>query len=471
MKTKKTKIVATIGPASSRETIIRKLAAAGMNVARLNFSHGDHPSHLEKINILQGLIHEGINLSIMLDTKGPEIRTHYFEQGEVEFFEGDHVRITMKEVLGTRQRFSVTYPGLFHDLDIGNRIRLDDGRITFEVIAKDFDNEELVCLVHNQHRVRDRRNVVAPFARLNMPYISSQDEQDLIFGCEHGIDYVAASFARRPDDIRQIRSILNAHHGERIQIIAKIENQEGVDHFAEILAEADGIMVARGDLGVEISPEEVPVVQKMIVKECRKAGKPVIVATHMLDSMQHSPNPTRAEVSDVANAVFESCDAIMLSGESASGSFPVESVLMESKIARRMEEILDYRLLAQEGYPNATNGHYDAIAFSVANLLLLSDIELVVAFSKSGATARRLAKFRPDCPVVALSTDPQVARSLGLTWGVYGFTIPSVGMESENERLAMKIAKQFGVHAGQHIVITGGNGQGSTNLIKLITVE
>ena len=323
---KKTKIVATLGPASESKVMIKKLIDAGMNVARLNFSHGDHTTHLAKIKTVKELISEGNNISIMLDTRGPEIRSHEFEGGTANFAKGDITRISMTKVLGNNKKFSVSYANLLDDIEVGKLIKFDDGKITFEVIEKDLKNREIVVKALNPHTLKDRRNCIAPFARLTMPFISEQDRKDILFGCEQNINYIAASFTRRVDDVIALRNILKEVNKEYIQIIAKIENQEGLDNLDAIIQVADGIMVARGDLGVEIPPENVPVAQKEMILKCKQAGKPVIVATQMLESMMKYPTPTRAEVSDVANAILDVADAVMLSGESASGDYPVESV-------------------------------------------------------------------------------------------------------------------------------------------------
>lgn len=470
--TKKTKIIGTIGPASETKEVIKKLYDAGLNVARLNFSHGDHQTHLEKIKIINELINEGCNMAIMLDTKGPEIRTGDFENNLAVFNRGDVTRISMKPVLGTKEKFSVTYKELINDVKIGDEIKFDDGRLELEIIEIDHENEEIVCKVLNNHSIKSRRNCVAPFARLSMPFISEKDYEDIKFGCINKVDFIAASFTRRKEDILDIRKILKEYDAEDIKIIAKIENQEGVDNLEDILSVADGAMVARGDLGVEIAPEEVPLVQKQIVNSCLRLNKIVIVATHMLDSMQKNPTPTRAEVSDVSNAVFEMCDSIMLSGESASGDFPVESVLMESKIASRMESVIDYHRIAEKAFKYNEKSTNDAIAYSVANTVLLTDAKLIIAFSRSGATSRRISSYRPKCPIISVSSIASVVRKLCLTWGVYGFYCPSINRSMEEfENKANDIAKVYGVKPGEQVVITGGDGFGSTNFMKIVTVK
>ena len=467
---KKTKVIGTIGPASDTKEMIRKLFENGLNVCRLNFSHGDHESHLEKIKIINELIDEGCNLGIMLDTKGPEIRTGDMENNLACFSRGDITRISMTPVLGNKERFSVTYPDLINDVNIGDEIKFDDGRLELKVIGK--ENNELVCECLNNHNIKSRRNCVAPFARLSMPFISKKDYEDIKFGCLNGVDYIAASFTRRKEDVLDIRKILEEFNATNIKIIAKIENQEGVDNLEEILSVADGAMVARGDLGVEIAPEEVPLVQKRIIKTCLRLNKIGIVATHMLDSMQKNPTPTRAEVSDVSNAVFENCDSIMLSGESASGDFPAESVLMESKIASRMESVFDYHKLAENAFKNNVKTNNDAIAYSVANSVLLTDAKLIIAFSKTGATSRRISNYRPKCPIISVSSNPDVKRKLTLYFGVYGCYCEKINRTMEEfEERANEIAKKYGIQTGQTIIITGGDGFGSSNFMKILTVK
>lgn len=471
-KCKKTKIVATLGPTSANIETLTGMIEAGVDVVRLNFSHGTHESHHSAIELVRSLKDRNeLSPAVMLDTKGPEIRTHKFKQELVKIEKNSTVRISMSEVLGDEKIFSITHSGLFDDVKIGDLIRLDDGKLGLQIIEKDDKKLHLVCRALNTHQIKSGRNVNAPFARLSMPFISEKDYSDIIFGCEHNVDYIAASFTRRKDDILAIREIINEKK-KRIQIIAKIENQEGVDNIKEILSVSDGIMVARGDLGVEVAAQEVPIIQKMIINECRKLGKPVIVATHMLDSMQKNPNPTRAEVSDVANAVFESTDCLMLSGESASGDYPIEAVTMQANIARRMEEILNYRSLAKEAYDTSLKIRNDAIALAVADSAILIDASLIVVFSETGGMARRMSKFRPCCPIVCLTCDESVALGLRANWGIIPMVIHHFPNDIEfNESIASETAKKLGIHLGSSIIITGGSGTGHTNYMKIVTVK
>lgn len=467
---KKTKIVATIGPSSSSKEVLTKMIDEGMNVARLNFSHGDKKSHLEIISTLRELIAEGNDIGIMLDTKGPEIRTGEFQDGKMLYEIDDIVEIHMKKVIGTKEKFSVTYPGLFDDLGIGDTIKIDDGKLSFIIIDKDKERKVLIVRALNSEEVRDRRNVVAPFKRLNLPFVSKKDREDIVLACKEGLDFIALSFTRTADDVLQVRAVLEECGNKDIFLIAKIENQEGVNNIDEILEVADGVMVARGDLGVELAPEEVPVVQKMLIKKCRRLGKNVIVATQMLESMQYNPKPTRAEVSDVANAIFEGVDAVMLSSETAIGKYPVEAVKMQSKISSRIEAALDYRKLADENFLRTTTTN-DAIAFSVANTALLLSAKLIIAFSMTGATARRMSYYRPKTPIISVTKDNDVIRRLSLSWGVYTYhNLTYHNSVQEFEEMAQEVAKKYNLLSGDLVILTGGDGEGSTNFMKLVKI-
>ncbi len=470
---KKTKIVCTIGPASSPKPILLKMIDAGMNIARLNFSHGSYEEHLGKIKTIREIEkEEGIIIPIMLDTKGPEIRTGNFKDGKCSYETGDVVKIYMKPVLGDRTQFSVTYQGLYDDASIGARIRLDDGNLGFEVTGKDEKEHCLIAKALNHHTVKDERGVNCPDTHLNMPYISEKDFNDLVWGCENHVDYISASFIRNKKDILDIRKVLEDHGGKNIKIISKVENTEAVGCLDEVINYSDGLMVARGDLGVEVPAEDVPVIQREMIEKCRKLGKPVITATQMLDSMQHNPNPTRAEVSDVANAVIESTDAVMLSGESASGEYPVESVTMQAKIAARMEQFLNYSELNREAYETSTKTLNDALANAVTNTALLLDAKLIVCFSETGSTARRLSKCRPCCPIIDVSNNRAACVDSMMGFGAYPKLIKHVPQFIEDmEVIAIHLAKQLGIPSGSKVIITGGTpvGAGKTNFMKVIT--
>ena len=470
---KKTKIVATIGPACEKREVLAKIIDAGINVARLNFSHGSHEEHLGKIVRLKEFEKEGYPIAVLLDTKGPEIRSGDFENGCASFIKGDIAKISMIPVLGTKELFSTTHAGLYDDMDKGDIIKFDDGRIAFKVVDKDVENHCLVVEAQNSHTIKNKRNCIAPFGRLSVPFISEKDRQDLIFGCEHQVDYVATSFTRRADDVRQVRELLDEYSpNKHIQIIAKIENQEGVDNIEEILDIADGLMVARGDLGVELPPEDVPIVQKMLVKKAKERRKVSIVATHMLDSMCSNPTPTRAEVSDVANAIMDGCDAIMLSGETANGEYPVEAVEMQASIARKIETFLDYHKLAEEGFELSNQTPSDAIAFSVANTTLLTDAKLIVSFSFTGNTTRRMSSYRPKCPIITVTPSLDVLKATALHWGVYGvLNDKHMTTVEEFEQKAVAVAKELKIPEGSSILITSGDPKiGSTNFMKICKV-
>lgn len=472
---KKTKIVATIGPASESYETFLKLIEAGMNVMRVNFSHGDYPSHLEKIELARRVEKEhGLYIPVILDSRGPEIRVGMFAEGFARIEQDAIVRISMQPVLGNAQQFSVSYPGLYDDVKVGDALKIDDGNLALKIVEKEATSKTLICKALNTHTIKNRKGLNAPFARLSMPFISEQDEKDLAFGCEHGVDYVAASFTRRRQDVLDIKAILAKYGKPSIQVIAKIENPEGVSNLEEILEVADGIMVARGDLGVEIAAEQVPIVQKRIVTMCRKVGKPVITATQMLDSMVMMPRPTRAEVSDVANAILESTDAVMLSAESASGKYPVEATAMQANIAATMEKELNYVQFSSQAFESSQKVNSDAIANSVANTAYLINADAIVTFTETGGAARRIAKTRPYCPIIAISDRRETVASLGLLWGVYSYYAPSLPQFIEEmEAFAILKARQLGLKPGAHILLAGGvpTGVGSTNFMKILTLK
>lgn len=472
---KNTKIVCTIGPASDSYEVLSQLIDAGMNVMRLNFSHGEYKDHLAKINLIRQIEKDkGYIIPIILDTKGPEVRCHLFKDGRAEIKRDSIVRISMQEVLGDEHKFSVTYDKLFDDVEVGNKLRIDDGNLELDIIEKDYDKRELVTKARNDHIVTNRKGINAPFTRLSMPFISKKDAEDLKFGCEHDIDYVAASFTRRPEDILEIKELLKEYGKPDIGVIAKIENQEGVDKINEIIDVADGIMVARGDLGVEVPCEEVPVIQTKIIEQCRIKGKPVITATQMLDSMQKRPVPTRAEVSDVANAIQEGTDCVMLSAESASGEYPILATEMQAKISRTMEKYLDYERLAQEAYDTSEKNKSDAISNSVANTALLIGAKLIVTMSGTGTTPKRISKARPCCPIICVSSSRKVLLKLSLFWGVYGILVPKVpNLIEEMEVLTLLKARDLGVKPGEAVILTGATPAGSkgTNFMKILTLN
>ncbi len=417
---RKVKIVCTIGPASEDYDTLKTLVKSGMNVMRLNFSHGSHDEHAEKMETMRKINSElGTNVAIMLDTKGPEIRTHTFEYGGVTLLKGSIVRVTMHEVVGTAERFSVTHANLINDVHVGGKILVDDGNVTLTIKELDYKNEDIVCYVENDAYIKDRRGINVPDVNLSMDFISSRDRSDIEFGCDQKVDFIAASFVRRASDVLEIRKILEEKGCPNIKIISKIENLEGVKNLDEIIKVSDGLMVARGDLGVEVPVYEVPVIQKEMINKCLIANVPVIVATQMLESMQKNPRPTRAEVNDVATAVLSGADAIMLSGETASGKYPVESVMMMDQIARRMEKEMNYEQFLSTIRDNRKHDITSSIALSVVDVATQLDISCIITPTSSGLTAKKLSNFRPPVPIIAVTMDNRVMRSLALSWGVH----------------------------------------------------
>ncbi|MFE4704637.1 pyruvate kinase [Peribacillus simplex] len=469
---RKTKIVCTIGPASESIEKLVQLIEAGMNVARLNFSHGNHEEHAARIrNIREASEKAGKQVAILLDTKGPEIRTNNMENDSIELVAGNEIIISMNEVLGTPEKFSITYEGLLHDVHPGSKILLDDGLIGLEVLKIDQVRKEIHTTILNSGTLKNKKGVNVPGVSVNLPGITEKDEQDILFGIEQGIDFIAASFVRRASDVLEVSELLQQNGAEHIQIIPKIENQEGVDRLDEILEVSDGLMVARGDLGVEIPAEEVPLVQKQMIKKCNNAGKPVITATQMLDSMQRNPRPTRAEASDVANAIFDGTDAIMLSGETAAGTYPVEAVQTMHNIASRAETALDYRdILSVRSKVNRHNVT-DAIGQSVAHTALNLNAGAIITPTESGHTARMISKYRPKAPIIAVTSNDHVTRGLALVWGVY----PQIGPKATTTDEMLQTAIDESLHSGlvSHgdlVVITAGvpvGETGTTNLMKI----
>ena len=468
---KKTKIVCTIGPASESVETLVKLINAGMNVARLNFSHGDFDEHGARIvNIREASKITGKMCAILLDTKGPEIRTNNMKDGIVSLIAGETVRISMTEVEGTKDKFSITYPELIDDVVVGNHILLDDGLIDLEVTEIDRENNEIVTLIKNSGILKNKKGVNLPGIKTNFPGITQKDTEDIIFGIENDVDFIAASFVRRASDVLAITEILEKHNATHIQIIPKIENQEGLDNIDEILKVSQGLMVARGDLGVEIPTEEVPIAQKMLIKKCNALGKPVITATQMLDSMQRNPRPTRAEAGDVANAIFDGTDAVMLSGETAAGDYPVEAVTTMATIAIRTEEaIVGQDAFALKAYSNTDMA--EAIGQSVGHTARNLNIQTIVAATESGHTARMISKYRPKSHIVAVTFSERQRRGLALSWGVYPFVTEKPDSTDEMMELAAKVAKEEKfAKEGDLIIITAGvpvGERGTTNLMKI----
>lgn len=475
---RKTKMVCTIGPASEDPAILKQIIEAGMNASRHNFSHGDHEEHRGRIESVRRLAKEcGKEVAIVLDTKGPEIRTGKFEPNKVELQKGTEFTIyagekAMAEVVGDTTKCAVTYENLPNDVKPGNTILIDDGLVGLEV--KSIEGNAVKCEVMNTGLVGTHKGVNLPGVKVNLPAMTEKDKADLIFGCEMKVNMVAASFVRKAEDVIAIREVLKANGGEDIMIFPKIENQEGVDNIDSIIAVSDGIMVARGDLGVEIPIEEVPAVQKMIIRKCNEAGIPVITATQMLDSMIRNPRPTRAEVSDIANSIFDGTDAVMLSGESANGTYPVEAVKTQARICEAAEKELTYKVSVS----NAKH-HVPAVAGVIARATCNAAEELeasaVIASTQSGATARRISQCRPLCPVVAVTPNERVAKQLAFSWGVLPVVADEFKSTDEMLENSVEIAKKAGVvKAGDTVVVAAGvpvDKTGSTNLMKVAEVK
>ena len=462
---KKTKIVCTLGPVSENEETLRELIKNGLNVCRLNFSHGSHEEHKGRMDLVKKL-REELNMptAILLDTKGPEIRTGQFDAPEVLLEEGQTFTITMKDVMGNKEMCTVSYKGLANDVKPGDTILIDDGLVGLTV--KEVNGDDIVCEVQNSGIVKNHKGVNVPGVKVNLPAITEKDRSDIEFGIEQGIDFIAASFVRKVSDVLAIREILEENNATHIKIISKIENQEGVDNLDEIIEVSDGIMVARGDLGVEIPTEEIPVVQKLMIKKCNEAGKPVITATQMLDSMIRNPRPTRAEVTDVANAIYDGTDAIMLSGETAAGKYPVEAVKTMATIAKRAEETIRNK----KGQVNRSNNVTDAISYATCATARDLEARAILSATASGHTARMVSKFRPDCPIVATTNNEGVRRQLSLTWGVHPVMTENCQNTDQIIESSIEAAKAANyLNTNDLVVITAGAG-GTTNLIKVETV-
>ena len=466
---RKTKIVCTIGPASENEEILTQMCLAGMNVARLNFSHGSHEEHKAKIELIKKVRDKlGLPIAIMLDTKGPEYRIKTFASGKVTIREGADFIFTVDEVEGDETRVSVNYKQLNQDLKPGNIVTVNNGMVKFEVQEIVGSDIRCKCLIGGD--LSNRKSMSFPNKVMSGPYLSEQDKADIIFGIREGVDFVAASFVSTRQDVQDIRDLLDSNGGNDIEIIAKIENQAGVDNVVDICDVAGGIMIARGDLGVEIPFVEVPAVQKKLTRQCRMLGKRVITATEMLESMIQNPRPTRAEISDVANAVYDGTSCVMLSGESAAGKYPVEAVKAMASIAEYTEKHTDYkqRFLSQE-YKGKNN--LDSLSHAVCSIAMDLDAKAVVVCSASGKTAMLVSRFRTPVNIVGMTTDPKIWRRLSMSWGVtpvLAEKFPSMDVMFYFAKKATQEA--LDLQPGDNIILTGGpiNGQtGNTNTIKI----
>ena len=470
---KRTKIICTMGPATDSKKILKEMILKGMNVARINFSHGNYDQHQKMIDLVKE-VREEVNLpiAILLDTKGPEIRIRDFENSSIELKKDDKFILTTRDIIGNKNEVSITYSGLPKDITIGNKIMIDDGLIEMKVI--DLDPTDITCKVINGGKVKNKKGVNVPGTKIKLPYLSEIDKKDILFGIKNDIDFIAASFVSDHSDIKTIRNFVNDNGGEDVKIIAKIENRDGVDNIMDIVRIADGIMIARGDMGVEIPFEEIPGIQKDIIKKCYKMSKPVITATQMLDSMTINPRPTRAEITDVANAVYDRTSAIMLSGETSIGNYPVETVRVMAMIAEKAEDDIDYKKKFRDNFVKQSDNVTNAIGYATCSTAHSVNASAIITVTKSGNTARTVSKYRPDCQIIATTVNQKVFYQLGLSWGV----IPLLTdlQETTDELFDHATKKSMDaklIRSGDLVVITGGtpiNVRGTTNTMKVQVV-
>ena len=468
---KKTKIICTQGPATDAPGVVEQLIEHGMNLARFNFSHGTHEDHLMRINRVRDAAKKvGKVVALVLDTKGPEVRLGEFKDGTVLLEAGKKFTLTQSDEPGDATRCSVSHKKLYTEVKVGDKILLSDGLVEVKVTA--INGQDIETEILNTGKMSTRKRVAVPGVPLGLPAISDQDRDDLIFGIENDMDFVAASFIQRASDVEEIRDLI-MEHGGHMEIIPKIENLEGVKNIDEIIAVSDGIMVARGDLGVEIPAEDVPIIQKEIIRKCNAAGKPVVVATQMLESMTTNPRPTRAEVSDVGNAIFDGADAIMLSGETASGKYPVEAASMMNQIALRTEAALDYREIFQKKGIGRKHSRTEAIAHATVQIAYELNAKAIITPTRSGYTTNIVSKYRPKAPIVALTPDDMVARHINLRWGVYSISdVPWLELEEMTD-YSINAAKEHGiVEKGDLAILTSGikSGGASTSSIRVVTI-
>lgn len=474
---KKTKIICTMGPNTSDREILKELMLNGMDIARFNFSHGDCNEQMERINLVKSVREElGLPIAMLLDTKGPEIRTGLLKDGQkVLLSEGNQYILTTRDVMGDEKIGHITYPGLPKDIQVGDRILIDDGLIELEVLH--LTDTDITCRIINGGELGMRKGVNVPNVKVNLPSITEKDKADILFGVEQGFDFIAASFVRNADCVREIKNLLN-EHGVYIPVISKIENAEGVENIDEIIKESDGIMVARGDLGVEIPPEEVPHIQKVIIQKCNDSFKPVITATQMLDSMIRNPRPTRAEVADVANAIYDGTDATMLSGETAMGKYPVEALRMMAQIAENAESHLDYKKILKEKQRYSNASISNAVSYSSVSAADQLKAKAIITPSLSGFTTRQVSKYKPQAIIIGASPEEKVLRKMQLYWGVKPIKTDKEETTEAIMETAMLLAKEKNmVSSGDIVVITAGvainpgQGGGVTNLMKIETIK
>ena len=469
---RKTKIVCTIGPASESEEKLRGLMKAGMNVARFNFSHGTHEEHKAKFGRIVKISGElGLSVATLLDTKGPEIRLRDFEGGSAQLSAGQTFILTTEEIMGNEQRAAISYKNLKNDVTPGARILIDDGKIEMEVAA--VEGEEIRCTVKNGGTVSNHKGINVPDVELSMPYISEVDREDILFGIRMGFDFIAASFVRTGADILAVKKILDENKSP-MKIIAKIESMQGIRNLEEILEVSDGIMVARGDMGVELPPEEVPVIQKKMIKMAVAAGKHVITATQMLESMIHNPRPTRAETNDVANAIYDGTTAIMLSGESAAGKYPVEAVETMASIAERTEQDIDYNGRMLRDTSRNLEDVTTAISYATCTTAMHLGAEAIITVTMSGFTAGMISRYKPGSRIIGCSVNPRVCRQMALLWGVTPMLMTKEDNTEDLFEETVMLAKRQGlIHDNNRVVLTAGiplGVSGSTNMIRVLEV-
>jgi len=466
---RKTKIICTLGPSTDNEEIIKQLILEGMDVARFNFSHANHEEHLKRLKMIKKYREElNIPVATLLDTKGPEIRIGTFKNKKIQLKAGQLFKLTTKDIEGDETQVSISYPSLVYDVDPGARILIDDGLIEMTVV--EVTSTDITCRVNNSGFLSNNKGVNVPGVNLSMPYISEKDREDILFAIEQGFDYIAASFVRSADDVREIRKMLNKHNSP-VKIIAKIENLQGIKNIDEIIEEADSIMIARGDMGVEIPYEELPSLQKQIIKKVYKSGKPVITATQMLDSMIKNPRPTRAEITDVANAIYDGTSAIMLSGETAAGDYPVEALKAMVRITLRTEADIDYEKRFNQREMTTNPDITDAISRSTVTTAHALNAKMIITVTTSGKTARMISRHRPKCPIMGCTTDPVVYRQLNLIWGVKPLLLPLEHDTFELFDHAIQAVEKAGyIKRGELAVMTAGvplGVSGTTNMLKV----
>ena len=468
---KKTKIICTQGPATDAPGVIEGLIANGMNCARFNFSHGDHSGHKKRIDAVKAAAQAtGKIISLILDTKGPEMRLGEFADGAVQLVEGNKFVLVNDDIQGDASKASVTHKNLYTEVKVGDKLLLNDGLV--ELLIDEIRGKDIHTTILNSGKMSSRKRVAAPGVSLGLPAVSEQDERDIIFGIENDMDFVAASFIQRASDVEEIRKLI-VKHGGHMEIISKIENLEGVKNIDEIINVSDGIMVARGDLGVEIPAEDVPIIQKNIIKKCNAIGKPVVVATQMLESMTVNPRPTRAEVSDVGNAIIDGADAIMLSGETAGGKYPVEAAAMMNQIATRIEESLEYKEIFLNKGMHRKNSQTDAIAHATVQLAYELNAGAIITPTRSGYTTRVVSKYRPKAPIIAFTQTSQVARHLNLRWDVFPIPgTPWLDILQMIDYSANSALEKGYVQKGDLVILTAGMkyGEGGTSSIRLHTI-